>query len=173
MNFAESASQLFCVNGCSRTLLSSFKVRSCPAQSRGNTSNSGGGEATYRARSMLALIIDTFYIDEDLCATSSKTEFERQTNKPTHDTIQKRLTVAMYPNPAKDFVYLKLSENVKEPLRLWVADALGKVVINMDVLFTGGIYSLNTSVMSSGMYYVSLNNNGSHLFGQKLCIFRQ
>ena len=132
-----------------------------------------GGYAVYEARSVLALIKDTFYIDEDICTISYKTDGSEKTVRPKKDTlIEEGITITMYPNPAKDYVLLSFSKQTTNPMQLRITDMIGRRVADVPIIVLGNSYQINTSALSNGIYYVNVYDSKNKLFGDKLSILR-
>ena len=129
-----------------------------------------GGEAVFRARAMLAMVIDTVYFDDVLCADHGESEMF---HFPNNDSTQQStdLKITLYPNPAKDYAILKLNQNIS-PLVLRITNVLGQIIMNGPIATTGGIFIINTSSVSDGLYNISLYNNNDKIFNDKLSIFR-
>ena len=69
---------------------------------------------------------------------------------------------ALYPNPTKDTVVIRLNNSVTESLTVSVIDIQGKVVLSQ--LFNSQIETtLNLSQLTSGMYFVKIGNERSQL----------
>lgn len=69
---------------------------------------------------------------------------------------------ALYPNPAKDTVVIKLKNAMSGPLTISVIDIQGKVVLSQ--LFNSEIETtLNLSQVTSGMYFVKIGDERSQL----------
>ena|GEM_PF-3215221 len=134
-----------------------------------------GGEAVFEARSMLSLVIDTFYDDDALCTCSSH-ESDRalkiaNTDSATQQTDSiKHLIINMYPNPTKDYVILSANQDINQLVQLKITDALGAVLMNSEISIYGGTYRIDTSPFTSGIYSVALYNASGKLFGGKLTI---
>jgi len=128
-----------------------------------------GGDAVFKARAMLALAMDTFYVDDELCQQDSlySLRFPAQQDTAHQD---EELAIKLFPNPAKDYAILQLSKEV-EGLRLKVTDAIGRAVMNSDISTVGNRYIINTASFSSGVYYISLYNDTGKLYTGKLSIF--
>jgi hypothetical protein len=141
-----------------------------------------GGEAVFRARSLLTLIDDsTLYYNDNLCSGGSGDSTRMMlvsgtnTNTVTDTTPANQakpiLKVILYPNPAKDYAVLQLNQDIS-PLQLQIIDGVGGLVINQSINTISGYYTFSTSSLASGLYYVSLYSGNSKIFGHKLAIFR-
>jgi len=135
-----------------------------------------GGQAVFKARSMLALVTDTFYNDDSVCACIMHDDDKRlNISRPdsTYITDTNAITVKMYPNPARNYVVLALSQAINGPVLLKVADALGSIILNTNISLQAGIYTINTASFSSGVYYVTLYTGQNEIFNGKLVIFEK
>lgn len=62
----------------------------------------------------------------------------------------------IYPNPAKDRVYLKLHSNKK--LSIKVFDMIGNICKSIELNECSGVYQMNISNLKAGVYMLSLDN---------------
>ena len=69
--------------------------------------------------------------------------------------LANHLNVMLYPNPAKDVLYLKLPENGVYSIR--INNLLGETVIQLDNY--SGLNSITTDILEKGSYLVSISNN--------------
>ncbi|MBL0309894.1 MAG: T9SS type A sorting domain-containing protein [Bacteroidetes bacterium] len=134
-----------------------------------------GGEAVFRARAMLALVVDTFYDDDAICVTdtltySGKKERDEPEKKTTAKDITEELEVKLFPNPAMDYAFLQVNKDVS-PLQLKITDAVGKLVFNNHISTINGRYKINTSAFNSGMYFIGLYGSDGKIYSGKLSIF--
>ncbi|QQS31260.1 MAG: T9SS type A sorting domain-containing protein [Sphingobacteriales bacterium] len=67
---------------------------------------------------------------------------------------------AIYPIPADKFVEISFTSESDTPVSIEVYDLAGKLAISLDIFAQKGtnVYSINISELSSGMYFISLNN---------------
>ncbi|PZR02637.1 MAG: hypothetical protein DI539_27410, partial [Flavobacterium psychrophilum] len=65
-----------------------------------------------------------------------------------------------YPNPASDYVNLKLSNTDGDGFEVTVIDMLGKTVFKNS--YTANEASLNIASLNTGIYFVSITANGKH-----------
>ena len=78
------------------------------------------------------------------------------------------ITINIYPNPAKNLVKIKVSENTNsQPLQLIVYDILGKVVYSSSL--SQNLNELNTSSWISGLYTIEIIENKKSIH-QKIII---
>lgn len=80
---------------------------------------------------------------------------------------------ALYPNPAKEAVYLAIDFANTHDIQLNITDALGKSVYQISKTAQSGeqIYTLDISGISSGLYFVQIRLDDGSQMTQKLTIF--
>ena len=61
------------------------------------------------------------------------------------------------PNPSSDFVSISFPSYI-DSARIEIADALGKVVVNKQIVINSDEYQLNTEGFSDGIYYLSVSD---------------
>jgi hypothetical protein len=124
-----------------------------------------GGQSVYKARSLYAEIKDRISYDDDaLCNTNRKSLSVAGTEN---------IIVGIYPNPAKDEVYVGISGNVTQACRLDWYDMLGRLVQSDNLPASDHVtttHTVNIKDLSNGIYEVLLNENGKRLYGGKLII---
>ena len=71
--------------------------------------------------------------------------------------------VNIYPNPAKNYFYIELNSDTEGAAKISVLNMVGQEVIseNMQLLNGNNIKQLNTSLLSNGVYFIKVNNNGN------------
>lgn len=69
--------------------------------------------------------------------------------------------VYCYPNPASDVLHIELNAPLSDPGGLVLHDILGNVVYQSDAINT--VYRIKTGHLKHGLYYVSINVNGSNI----------
>lgn len=78
----------------------------------------------------------------------------------------KEVSVAVYPNPAKDYLVVQLDASAKATVLL--SDLLGRTV--KQVALTGGINRMSVSALPSGIYYVRVVKASGDQFVTKVVI---
>lgn len=70
--------------------------------------------------------------------------------------------LSVYPNPAKDVLYLKLKEDANTPVEIKVYNVLGDEVMSIkrNALYAAEELSLNTSTWKEGIYLVNIKYGG-------------
>jgi hypothetical protein len=86
------------------------------------------------------------------------------------NNIQNEGSITIYPNPAKDNIEIKLSDDVglNSKLHLNVLNALGQIV--KEVAINSKLTNINISNLSSGLYFYQLQDDKINLKTAKLII---
>ena len=69
----------------------------------------------------------------------------------------------VYPNPANEITYIRLSNNTPADVNISILDATGRVVANQTYknLSSESIVPFNTSAYTNGLYTVRVASNGT------------
>ena len=67
------------------------------------------------------------------------------------------LNIDVYPNPAEDYIYVKLDNNSGKDVKLDVMSFIGNKMNSSSEKINSGLYKLNIRNMPSGHYYVLLS----------------
>ncbi|MES2679863.1 MAG: T9SS type A sorting domain-containing protein [Bacteroidota bacterium] len=113
-----------------------------------------------------------------LCYQDSTFGAKQFSNKPCNyvgynginDNVYNNAGVKIYPNPARDFLYIN-SENalIKEETNVRITDLLGRHVKDVVINFTGAeLVKVDISELNNGLYLLSLVNNGKVVYTGKL-----
>ncbi|MCX6310194.1 MAG: T9SS type A sorting domain-containing protein [Bacteroidetes bacterium] len=71
--------------------------------------------------------------------------------------------VQLYPNPSSVDCWMEFDNNENSPMKMTVTDELGKTVSEIEITGTGHQRQhIDTSVLSKGIYVVTLTQNGNH-----------
>lgn len=70
-------------------------------------------------------------------------------------------SLKIYPNPAKDVIYIDFLNFNKENIQLSIYDIFGKTIYQNNILNKNNI-SLNTSQFTKGIYFIKINSNSYH-----------
>jgi len=74
------------------------------------------------------------------------------------ETQNTRKSISLFPNPARDYLYVTYkSEQVPQNLQAQIIDIYGKTVLQQDMELSNNQYYLNTSGLSSGIYFLRLD----------------
>ena len=80
------------------------------------------------------------------------------------------LSFKMYPIPAKDMCYFKLNEGIySQPKSISIYDFKGALISKEDNIKNGSDFSINTSILQTGIYFVKIQDTeGKAIFANKL-----
>lgn len=91
------------------------------------------------------------------------------------DNTKKNNTLSLYPNPAKDWVFINTANtNFKDDVNITIVDIAGKIIQQIqphDYIFSGGQYRIKTDQLSTGVYFIKVQNKNNTAIG-KLMIIR-
>ena len=80
------------------------------------------------------------------------------------NTIEPHTSIKITPNPSSDFVSISFPSYTASA-RIEIADAMGKVVVNREIVVNSNEYLLNTEGISEGVYYLTvINGNQKNAF---------
>jgi hypothetical protein len=80
------------------------------------------------------------------------------------NTIEPHTSIKITPNPSSDFVSISFP-NYTASARIEITDALGKIVVNKEIVINSSEYKLDTEGISEGIYYLSIiNGNNKNTF---------
>ncbi|HXP52340.1 MAG TPA: T9SS type A sorting domain-containing protein, partial [Bacteroidia bacterium] len=71
--------------------------------------------------------------------------------------INNTLACKSYPNPVKDLLMIELKEGWLNPVHIYVYDITGKVIMETNSRINNGLVYLNTSGLSSGIYFFKVD----------------
>jgi hypothetical protein len=73
--------------------------------------------------------------------------------------------LSIYPNPAKDLIYIQLNENIKTPIDIEITNTLGENVLSKKITqsISNNLYSLNIEHLSSGVYYIKTRDKNNKI----------
>ena len=98
---------------------------------------------------VVAFIMDR---DNDQILQSELLEYDLSTGVLDRPDTEK--TLAIYPNPARDYVYVNFGTDVLQEGRLEVVDLAGRIMLNSEVKPGYSIQKLDVSQLSPGVYTV-------------------
>ena len=134
-----------------------------------------GGAAVYKARSLYAMVKDTFYNDLQICNEQNMVHFKTdETGKVNNVKFVENanLSVSVFPNPARDYVTLFLSKETDTPLSVTIIESTGKKVKEAVIESRNLSKQLSLSGLSSGFYQLQITNNQTVIGNFKLSIVR-
>ena len=73
------------------------------------------------------------------------------------NNIESHTSIKITPNPSSDFVSISFPSYIASA-RIEIADALGKVVLNKEIVINSNEYLLDTEGILEGIYYLSVSN---------------
>jgi hypothetical protein len=117
------------------------------------------GSVIYKARALYNLIFGKNDVFSDDCISSNFSKSMTQVSE-----IESSDELILYPNPAKDEVYVQLNNKNEETtkLEIQVFDAMGKIVLeNPNLELVNGSYSFTLDVIN-GIYFVKIINLSTH-----------
>jgi hypothetical protein len=79
------------------------------------------------------------------------------------------ISVSVFPNPAANLVYVKVTKANNQPVQLTLTDETGRMVFENNYTSTDNFFmrSINISSLSKGLYFVSIQV-GENRYTQKL-----
>jgi hypothetical protein len=108
----------------------------------------------YQARALYNLIFDTREAFPDLCPE----EVGSKSMMITNETLEQKDEILLYPNPAKDEVFIALDEPELLKIEITVMDANGKIVFANSVLDVRDGLAKFTLDVDNGIYFVNVIN---------------
>jgi hypothetical protein len=76
-------------------------------------------------------------------------------------TIQTReVNISLYPNPARDILYLEFPYPNGKPYQISIVDAIGKLVYSSTFAAEGGSLSLASLSLAKGLYVLHAQRDG-------------
>jgi hypothetical protein len=71
--------------------------------------------------------------------------------------------VNIYPNPARDYLFIEINNDAEGTARISVLNMVGQEVVSESMQLGAGnnLKQINTSLLSNGVYFIKINNNGS------------
>ncbi|RLD47367.1 MAG: hypothetical protein DRI86_00615 [Bacteroidetes bacterium] len=78
--------------------------------------------------------------------------FATNINNSTNNKLNK---VKIYPNPAKDIIYIELNQNINTAIKLTIINSIGSIIDEITIL-NNDVNSINTSKYPKGIYFFKL-----------------
>ena len=127
-----------------------------------------GGDAVFKARSLYSLVDPMVkYEDKERCASEPEERAMSVHQSEIASGIQ------LIPNPAKDELQVKLANPVEAaPAQFIVYDTRGRIHLEKELDLGRVIFTINTSQLSTGIYYCMVKSQGSIHKTEKLIIIR-
>ena len=126
-----------------------------------------GGSAVFKARSILSLVSENEYDNEELCGVGERSE--KVTSENDNNVNDAFL---LFPNPAKQQVLVTIDHKNAGVNKITIYDLLGKELIRQVV--PSGIQSLtiNISALQNGLHLCSLFKDGKKVASKKLMVLK-
>lgn len=128
-----------------------------------------GGNAVFKARSLLALYGENaLFDDDDLCQPVGQREGLQE------DVVENTVSFNLFPNPARDMVELEwaVGEVAANQMQLRLVDAVGNVVSAHELLAETGSHALSTGRLAPGLYTVKVLVDGEQVHVEKLVLIK-
>ncbi len=133
-----------------------------------------GGDGVFRARTLLSLIDPLITFDDtELC--SAKSERNSKARVREGGDIEEGLSTSevnllVYPSPAKDRVWIEYQLPKEESGVIRIFNSIGEEVYNYRVAKNSDNHVINANQYPSGIYWISLMQNGRVLSKEELII---
>jgi hypothetical protein len=112
------------------------------------------GSVIYKARALYNLIFGKNDVFSDDCTSSNFSKSMNQVNE-----IEASNELVLYPNPAKDEIFIQINDDEIKQLEIQVFDATGKIVIkHTDIEVINGLTSFTLNAIN-GIYFVQIINS--------------
>jgi hypothetical protein len=132
-----------------------------------------GGEGVFLARRLLAKIgrQDSLYWNECPQTSSKKSNVRSDDHEPKKQDKLSQLEiesiVRVYPNPVSDKLMVEYA-NLQLGNRVSLINLLGVEVAARTIESTSGLLDIDTTVLSSGVYYLKVVSEGKISYHQKI-----
>lgn len=102
--------------------------------------------------------------------TGRGTVIESQIISSTFEPVGENLTVAVYPNPANDFVHVRMNTTEATDVQITLYSVDGRLLQSQDVKAIGEMdVPMNVSALAQGFYFLHVNADGN-VYTEKLVI---
>jgi PKD repeat protein len=105
----------------------------------------------------------TLTVGNEICSNSLSKSISLNPN--SINPILENDKLSIYPNPAKDLIYIQLNENIKTPIEIEITNTLGENVLSKKITqsISNNLYSLNIEHLSSGVYYIKTRDKNNKI----------
>jgi hypothetical protein len=125
-----------------------------------------GGASVYMARSILSLINDSLWIDDDLVCNGFN-----QREEVENDFIYfENVNFKIFPNPSAGLFTLSWDQEGKYQVAVY--DILGKQVYISEIGSIDQIEILNLAHLKSGIYHISITSNTQPVFNSSISVIK-
>jgi len=76
------------------------------------------------------------------------------------DDMTETTEIALYPNPASDFIYVDFNSESTDEILLTVTDMSGRVIEDISYTNDEDMLILDTESLAPGLYIISINQGG-------------
>jgi len=133
-----------------------------------------GGEGVVAARSLLAQVIDTFWVDYERCLDEGY-DIRKTDENNTENVIPVQTGISIFPNPSENKFYIKIPNNDIEKIKVQISGILGNQIL--DKVFEieeNRTIEINPKKLglelNTGTYNISLFHNNKQIYNEKLII---
>jgi len=116
------------------------------------------GSVVFQARAFHNSWYNDFKNYEDNCPQGDKADNNRKTNTATSVTVDKKLTLSLYPNPSNGMIYISASDGASHAYNAEVRDLGGKLLYKQNLVLENGSGRLKLNA-DNGAYMLYLYNN--------------
>lgn len=127
-----------------------------------------GGEAVVRARSVLSLVNDTFYNDDEICAKAAERYNKEKVDLKIGDANLVKLSIM--PNPASSYLQIQSDVEINDLLTATIFDNTGKIVKSYPATLNTRMYRLNIYELPSGLYYLKVSGSSGNIYSGKFSV---
>ena len=129
-----------------------------------------GGPAVERARTLIALVNDSVYYDDDnVCLQSG---IYRQSNNNSNNIKQEIKVININPNPANDEVTITLIGKFEGLCTIEITNALGVIIVTKTLNCKDAVAKIDVSKLTPGAYTIKVNAENKYSVHSKLVIIR-
>ncbi len=113
-----------------------------------------GGESVYKARAILSYLngYATEFDDATLCGKG---------NEILNKSIKNTTDIKVFPNPAKDQIFIKYTINQDAQFEIW--DILGKKITNGKLKKDSNLHAIETASFPNGSYFIKIFDEVNNL----------
>lgn len=129
---------------------------------------SSGGSSVHRARIFIALVNDSMeYNDGNVCATMG---IFRMADPSGKNNLEPKLIC--FPNPASSSLQLLFNGLSGSEFNLEIHESSGKLISAKKFTSALGVYYLNTSSLSDGLFHILIRDNAGKHVSSKFIVSR-
>jgi hypothetical protein len=130
-----------------------------------------GGNAVFKARSMLAVVLENKVYDDDEICNPAQPLIGDNSNSGLQTAIPLSLSVEMYPNPGNGMLTLKWNELEGNGIAT-MKDMMGRTVLREPIELESGKSVLNLSGISTGIYLCEILIDNKPVFAEKYVLIK-